>query len=270
MQILKKTLLALSLIITLFLSACNDIEKIQKSKDFEYKLTKANEFYDKGQWQNANTLYEELLTVFKGTKNFEAIYYKYANTFYNLKDYLAASYHYKNFTDIFPNSDKNEECEYLTCLCLYKNSNDADLDQTNTIQAIGALQTFLNNHPESPKADEANKIMDEGRAKLEVKDAKSAYLYYKISQFKAAATAYAGLLKKFPDSKQADFYQFMIFQSNYEYSKLSVADKQVERYNQCLVDYNDLITNYPNSKYKNDALKIKSTIFAALEKFKKS
>jgi outer membrane protein assembly factor BamD len=248
--------------------SCNDIEKIQKSKDFAYKLTKANEFYDNKKWQNANTLYEELLTVYKGTKNFEEIYYKYANTFYFLKNYLSASYHYKNFTDIFPGSPKKEECDYLTCICLYKMSPEASMDQTSTIQAIGALQTFLANYPESPKAEEANVIIDEARSKIEAKDKESAYLYHKIGQFKSAGASYANLIKKFPDSKEVDYYQYMVLLNNYNYSRLSVAEKQKERFDQCLVDYNDLITNYPNSKYKNEADKVKTLIFASLNKIK--
>ena len=66
-------------------TACNDIEKIKKSTDQNYKLSKANEFYDKKKWEEANVLYEELLTVFKGTKQFEDLYYKYAYSFYNQK-----------------------------------------------------------------------------------------------------------------------------------------------------------------------------------------
>lgn len=250
------------------LPSCNDIEQIQKSKDFAFKLRKANEFYEAKKWQNANTLYEELLQVYKGTGLFEDIYYKYANSFYFLKNYLSASYHYKNFVDIFPKSERREECEYLTCICLYKMSPEPSLDQTNTLQAVGAIQTFLTNYPESPKAEEANKIIDEARAKLEYKDKNSAYLYYKIGQFKSAASAYANVLRKFPDSKEGDYYQYMVLLNNYKYSKLSVEEKQKERYDQCLVDYNDFITNYPNSKYKNEADKVKTLIFAALNKLK--
>ena len=87
------------------LGACKtSFEKIQKSKDTAFKLTKADEYFDHKQWTKANQLYEELLPVYKGTKNFEPIYYRYAFTFYNNKDFLAASYHFKNYADLFPDS----------------------------------------------------------------------------------------------------------------------------------------------------------------------
>jgi outer membrane protein assembly factor BamD len=256
------------LFLTIGFSACNSFEKIQKSTDYEFKLKKADEYFANKKWTEANTLYEELLTIYKGTKGFEDMYYKYAFSFYNQGNYLASSYHFKNFCDIFPNSSRRDECEYLTCICLYKMSPDATLDQSSTIKAIGALQTFVNTHPESAKLEEANRIIEEARAKLEVKDVDNAYLYFKIGEFKAASTAYANLLKKYPDSPQSDKYQYMVMQCNFNYAKLSIAAKQEERFNQCLINHTDFITNYPNSKYLIEVDKLKLTIFALQNKAK--
>jgi outer membrane protein assembly factor BamD len=252
----------------LLFSACDNLEKIRKSSDFDYKYTKANEYYDKKKYAEANVLYEELLPVFKGTKKLEEMYPKYAYSFFYLKNYIIASYHFKNFTDIFPNNTLKDEFEYLSCLCLYYESPEPSLEQSNTVKAIAALQTFVNTHPESPKVAEANRIIDEARKKIELKDFESAELYYNIGQYKGATTTFASLLKKYPDSDKADYYQYMIIKSNYEYAKNSVPEKQEERYNQCLVDYNDFISNYPNSKLKDEADKLKIIIFANLEKIK--
>jgi len=249
-------------------TACNDIEKIKKSTDQNYKLSKANEFYDKKKWEEANVLYEELLTVFKGTKQFEDLYYKYAYSFYNQNNYLAASYHFKNFSDIFPNSPQHDECEYMTCICLYNMSPEASLEQSSTVKAIGALQTFVNTHPESPKVAEANKIIDEARQKLETKDAESATLYFKISEFRSAVVAFGNLIKKYPDSDKCDYYQLMVAKANYNYAKMSIPAKMEERLNLALVDYNDFLSNYPNSKLKTEADNLKNTIFADLKKIK--
>jgi outer membrane protein assembly factor BamD len=180
----------LILVLTFFATSCKSgLETIQKSKDFNYKLQKADEFYDKKQWSKANTLYEELLTVFKGTKNFETVYYKYAFTFYNDRNYLAASYHFKNFAELFPKSTKTDECEYLNALCLFNLSPDYTLDQSNTVKSIGEMQTFVNTHPDSKKIKEANEMIDASREKLEDKDKYGAELYYRISEYKAASVA---------------------------------------------------------------------------------
>jgi outer membrane protein assembly factor BamD len=269
MKMVKTTYISsLLLIILLTLGACNNIEKLQKSKDFTGMLKKANELYDAKKYSDANILYETLLPVFKGTSTFEDLYYKYAYTFYNQKNYIAASYHFKSFTEFFSKSTRAEECEYMMCICLHKMSPSDDLDQTTTAKAIASLQTFLNNHPESKHAEEANKIIDEARLTLESKEEKSAALYYRINQFRAAGVAYKNLIKKFPDSPKGDFYQYMVMVSNYKFATLSVNAKKEERFNQALSDYNELLENFPKTNYKNEADKLKTTIFADLKTLK--
>ena len=56
------------LLITLAVCSCSNIEKIKKSSDVNYKLTKANEFYDKKDYAHANELYKELMPIMKSTQ----------------------------------------------------------------------------------------------------------------------------------------------------------------------------------------------------------
>jgi len=63
----------------LMLAACNSqFNKVLKSKDYDYKLKKADEYFAKKKYRNAEELYVELFSVFKGTEKFEELYYKYA------------------------------------------------------------------------------------------------------------------------------------------------------------------------------------------------
>lgn len=258
---------AFAIIVCLGLMSCaNKFEKVLKSKDFEYKFQKANEYYDKKQFSRANQLYEELLPVFKGTKRFESTYYKYAYTFYNQGSYLAASYHFKNFTDIFPKSNFTEECEYMNSLCLYKLSPEYTLDQTNTTKAISEMQNYINLHPESKKVDEVNKLVDNARQKLEEKETYGADLYYKIYEYRAAAVSYEQILHKFPDSPNAEYYRYMIIKARYNFAKRSIPEKQKERYEQTISDYKEFINNYAKSKYRNEVEKYYSLSLQSLKK----
>jgi hypothetical protein len=49
---------------------------------------------------------------------------------------------------------------------------------------------------------------------------------------------------------------------------MSIPAKMEERLNLALVDYNDFLSNYPNSKLKTEADNLKNTIFADLKKIK--
>ncbi len=240
------------LVLTL-LSACSGYEQVLKSNDVNYKLKKANEYYENKKYMQANALYESLIPVMKNTRNYEPLYYRYAYTFYNMKDYLSASYHFKNFVDFFPTSKDAEECEFLHAFCLYKEAPAPSLDQTYTIKAVGALQAFINTHPNSKRVKQATDIIDACREKLEIKDANAAKLYYDIGHYKASGVAYKMVGRNYPESEKGDYYQLMIIKSWYQYAKNSIAKKQEERYATAIEAYKEFMENYPNSKHSNEA-----------------
>lgn len=237
------------------LASCNSYERVLKSSDVNYKLTRANQYYDKKQYAQANAVYENLIPVMKNTRNYEPMYYRYAWSFYYMKDYLSASYHFKNFVDYFPGSKDAEEMEFMHASSLFKLSPKPSLDQTNTEKALEAMQSFINTHPTSKRIDEANKYVEEARQKLEIKEADAARLYYNIGKYKAACIAYKSVMRDYPESSSSDFYQYMVVRSWYQYAKGSVPDKQEERYATAINAYKELTEGYPKSTYLKDAEK---------------
>lgn len=233
-------------------ASCDPVDKISKSNDINYKLTKANEFYDKKKYDQASTLYHELLPVLRGTKNYEQLFYRYSYTFYHMGQYSTAALYFKNFSEYFPGSRDVEECEYMYALCLVKEAPKSNLDQTNTIKAMEALQSFINSHPQSKNLEEANGFIEQGRKKLETKESDAALLYFNIGQYKAAAISYKNILDQYPDSPIADYYQYMILKSTYEYARISIPERQAERYVNAMEAYKTLKAYYPNSKYVKD------------------
>jgi outer membrane protein assembly factor BamD len=137
----------------------------------------------------------------------------------------------------------------MHALCLVKMAPKSNLDQTNTIKSMEALQAFINTHPDSKRLTEANQYIDESRKKLETKEASAARLYFNISQFKAASIAYKEVINQYPESPNSDYYQFMVVKSLYEYARISVEEKQAERFVSAVTAYQDLKNAYPSSKY---------------------
>lgn len=249
---MRKILLLVAVAFT-FLSACSTHEKVLKSKDMNYKLTEANKYYETGKWYKANEVYASLLPSFRGTKNYEELYYRYCYTFYNMKEYLSASYQFKNFVETFPKSTRADECEFMYATCLYQLSPKASLDQTSTYKAMEALQAYINTHPGSPNLTVANNYIQVCRSKIEIKDANAAELYYKIGQYKAASVAFKSLMQNYPDSEKLDYYQYMIMRSFYQYAENSVVDKKEERYAEALSAFQEMQEYAPNSNYIKEA-----------------
>lgn len=253
---MRKSLIYLLLLGIVWLSACNsELRKIEKSNDYDKKLEYANKLFDKKKYNKAYPLYEELINVFKGTKNFEDLYYRYAYAAYYLKDYQQASFQFKNFVELFPTSPRAEEAEFLEAYCYYKLSPKVSLDQTNTNKAIAAMQTFIDEHPNGKYVQQANDVIDKCRRKLEQKEYNSADLYYNLGHYKAAGIAFSNLLRNYADSDKGDTYKFMAIKAYYRYAENSIQDKQQERYDQVITEYLDFIEKYPNSKLKEAAEK---------------
>jgi outer membrane protein assembly factor BamD len=236
------------LFLVFFSSCTGKLGKTLKSTDSDYKLKVAEKYYALKKYNNAQVLFEDLLPIFKGTPKFEDIYYKYAYSAFYLSDFSNAENLFKTFVETFPASTKVEEADFMRALCYYKQSPKAELDQTNTTKAMGQMQVFINTHPQSPKVAEATAIIDESRAKLEVKDFKSAELYYNLSLYKAAAIAFTALIDNYPDSNKGDEYKLMVIKSYYLYADNSIEERQSERYDKVIAECTDFLDRFPQSK----------------------
>lgn len=241
------------LFLLLCLNACNKFNKIQKSNDYDYKLKMAEEFFKKGKYSKAQVLYEELFPVFKGTQKFEDLYYKYAYCFYNNRLYRDAENLFKGYLEVFPNSSRAEEVDYMRAYCFYKQSPKLELEQVNTLKSMAMMQTFISTHPNSSRIKDATEIIDKSRLKLEMKEYRGAQLYYNIGEYRAAAIAFNTLLNNYPESESGDTYKLMVVKSYYRFAKMSVIEKQEERFEKVITEYQDFADRYPDSKLLKEA-----------------
>jgi len=243
----------LILIAVILLGSCKGINKILKNPDPEYKLKIAEQYYVKKKFSYAQMLYEDVIPFYKGQPEYEDIYYKYAYCAYYQEDYLNAENLFKSFLQTFPNSKRAEELDYMRAYTFYKQSPKPPLDQSNTVKAIGMMQTFINTHPGSARNKEATEIIDICRKKLETKELNNAQLYFDLGQYRAAGVSFTTLMDKFPGSEKLDEYKLMVIRSYYRYAEMSVVDKQEERYQKVIEECNDFTDRFPESKLLTEA-----------------
>src|SRR5450432_9793 len=232
-----------------------NFNKILKSTDYTFKLQMAEKYYLNKDYNHAQILYDDLYRVMKGSEHFEDIWYKYAYSAYYLKDYINAENLFKGFVEAFPNSAKEDEMSYMRAYCFYKQSPKYQLDQTNTTKAMGFMQAFIAQHPNSEKVKEANDIIELCRAKLERKDFEAAKLYYNLqatnpAYLKASALTFNILMNTYPDSQFSDEYKLYLIKSEYDYAIRSMEEKKKVRLDQVLTDCNDFNDRFPESKLK--------------------
>jgi outer membrane protein assembly factor BamD len=255
---MNRIALVLVSVLVLATSCSNKFGKIMKSKDYEYKYKMAEQYYANKQYGYAQQLFEDIFPYVKGTTRYEDMYYKFAYSYYYQKDYLNAENLFKTFVENFPTSPRTEECDYMRAFCYYKQSPKVELDQTNTTKTMQLMQAFINTHPTSPRAVEANDIIEKCRDKLELKDFKSAELYYNLGFYKAAAIAFQNVSENFPDSKKSDEYKYQEIRSYYKYAEMSYEEKQKERFEKVLSECADFSERFTDSKFLEEVNKYKT------------
>lgn len=244
-----KKISILILFIAVTVASCDHYNKLLKSSDYELKLKKAKEYYDKEYYIRSSQLYEELIPVVKGTDKAEEVYYYYTWSEYNLGDYILSQYHFKNYTRQFPNGKHVEECYYMNAYCYFLNSPNYKLDQSYTKNAIKEFQSFIDVYPESSKMDSCNLLIDQLRAKLERKDYEIVKQYYKLSNWKSSIVASKNFIREYPSSNYNDEIYYLIIDSYYTLAINSIYSKKEERLNGAIENYVKFLDLYPKSSY---------------------
>ena len=255
-KIFFPVLIALCLLIS-----CSDYQKLLKSDDAELKYNKAVEYFEKGDFMRASTLFDAVATYYKGTDRSETVLNYMAKSYMGQKDYISASEYYKTYVKTYPKGKYVVESKYMIGYCFYLDSPDARLDQTPTISAIAALQEFVDVYPESERVPEANKLLDELNNKLAYKNYLNAKLYYNLgnylgNNYESAVITAQNALRKYPSTKHREELMMLILDSKYEQSVQSVEEKKLDRYRSTIDEYYNYINEYPTGKFRKQADKI--------------
>lgn len=249
--------------------ACSEYQKAIKSTDPDYKYKKAKEYYHNEEYNKAYPLFDELLTLYRGTEKAADVYYLFAYTNFHLKDFILAAYHFKNFNKTFPGNEKSTEAAYMVGYCYYLESPRPSLDQTYTFKAINELQLFINTHPTTNKIAEANVLIDTLQQKLETKSYQKAKLYYDLRHYEAAVTSFNNTLNDFPDThyrEKAHYYKLI---AAYEFAKNSIIAKKRQRYIEARTAFNEYQRLFPQGQFINKVSDYGKKIELALIAIKK-
>jgi outer membrane protein assembly factor BamD len=252
----------------LFIGCKTEYEKVRQSNDPQLMKQKADEYFDEEEYDRAQILYELAISAFRGQKEAEDLFFKYAQTHYHQKQYILSAHYYKNFANTFINSDKREEAEYMAAYSNYKNSPSFRLDQKYTQDAIEGLQLFVNTYPHSERVSECNTLIDELRDKLEKKMYAEGQLYFDLEDYQSANQSFNNLLKDFPDSENAEEVRYKIVLSSFNLAENSIYEKRKERYEETLENVEQFNKRYKKSTYLKDVRQLERQARTAIKSLK--
>ena len=264
----KVTVLNLLIFILLVGVSCSKFRKIEKSEDWRVKYEGGLNYYSKKDYYRASVLFEQILPIVRGLPEGEKVQFYLAYCQYYDKLYLLSAEQFKTFYETYGRSPLAEEARFMFAYSLFQSSPGANLDQTSSINAMGAMQEFLNRYPSSKFRDKAIEIIFTTQEKLEKKGFENAHQYYKMRQYKAAIVALNNFKSNFPDSKYLEEAYYLVIDAEYRLAEQSIYSKQAERYKAVIEHYKEFLDKYPNSKFLKDAEDIYAKSLGKVKSFK--
>ena len=231
------------------LTGCAGVNSLLKSGKPDLIYAKALEFYEKGKWSRASTLFEGVQHYYSGTSREDSISFFNARCKYKNLDYDTASTLLDEFRRKFGRSVFIEEAEGMYAMCFYKLSPGPTRAQAMTGQAIIAVNEFMSRYPESKYIEDFKNIDKELTQRLHDKAYINAYTYYKIGKYKSAIIALKNALRKYPESNHREEIMYLIVDASYRFASNSVEAKQIDRYMSMLDSYYSFIAEYPESTH---------------------
>lgn len=242
------------------LSGCSEYQKVLKDSDVKKKYDMAEKLYNEGDYKRAIRIYEQIVPQYVGKPQGERLQYFYANSYYQSEDYYLAAYQFERFSKSYPRSDKAEEAAFMGAKSQYLTSPRYSLDQSETQKAIDRVQVFINTYSESEYLEEANKMMEDLRGKLEKKSFEIAKQYNRISDYNASIKSFEIFFENFPGSLYKEDAMFYDYLARYNLAVNSVYSRKKERIESAKEAYNALKNEYPESEYLSRSDKMYSDL----------
>lgn len=248
------------LLAVLVFNSCSDFQKVMKSEDIALKFKTGEELYNNGKYSKANRLFEQIVPKYRGKPQAEKLMYLHAMCFYKLEQYYLSGYRFEQFVSSYPKSEKVEEAAYLSAKSYYEESPAYSKDIEETVKALEKMQLFINAYPDSEYLSEANELVKELDFKLEKKAFEIAKQYNHIYDYKASIKSFNNFLLDYPGATLREDALYYKFNSEYNLAILSIKELQQDRIAIALADYNALIKAYPNTKFLEEANKLKEEL----------
>ena len=251
------------LVAALFFTSCDSFNKVYKSSSVDYKYEAAKAYYLEGRYVKASDLLETMVTMLKGGDKAEESLILLAKCYYDSKDYDTASQYFKVYYTNYPRGEFAEYARFHSGKSLFMDITEPELDQSGTYLAISELQLFMEYFPLSKLRPEAQDMIVKMHDLLVEKDFLSAKLYYDLGDFMAykgnnylaCIITAQNALKDYPYTGLREELSMLILRARYQMAHKSIEEKKYERYRETIDEYYAFKTEFPDSKYLDEAEK---------------
>ena len=263
---MKQFRIAFLLLLALWtLASCkSQYELLLASNDVDAKYEAAFKFFNEKKYNKAASMFESLSMLTERTERDDTVKYYWGLSNYKFKDYYTAEANFDSFINYYPSSPFTSEARFLRLDCLYRSTYRYELDQTPSRKAISEISEYIREYPSSTHMEECRDMLLDLNERLDRKAYEGAKLYYKMEDYMASRVALRNVLKDNSENQYREDVLYYIAMSSYKYAKLSVPQKQKERYLVFVDDYFNFLGEYPESKYRKELDTVNQKVQKAL------
>lgn len=249
---MKKTLIIAAAALAV-LSCKSQYEVLLASSDVDAKYAAAMDYFNAKKYPKAAQLFESMAVLTSGTERDDTVQYYWGLSNYRAKDYFTAESNFSKFVENFPSSPFTADARFYRLDCLYRATYRYELDQTPTRACMQAIREYLRESPEDdihrPACDD---MLKELQTRLDRKDYEAGKQYYHMEDYLAARVKLKNVLKTNSENVYREEVLYYTAMSSYHYARLSVREKQKERYMVFVDDYLNFISEYPESRHRKE------------------
>ena len=246
-------------IAVLFTGCVSEFSHILKSQDSTYKYEYAKQLFAQGKFSNAVTMLSDVVMVQKGREAAQESLYMLGMAQYCNRDFDAASATFKKYFSTYPKGDFAEQASFYTGQSLFQSMPDPRLDQSATVGAINAYQSFIDYFPDSNLRGMAQERLFILQDNLVMKEYLSAELYYNLggyfgninanteSNYESCIITAQNALKSYPYTTLREKFSILIMKSKFELAENSSNEKRVDRYRDAEDECYGFLNEFPES-----------------------
>ena len=246
-------IIILSVLAVVSMASCkSQYELMLNSNDVDEKYAAAFAYFNEGKYSKAASLFESLTVLTNGTERDDTVRYYWGLSNYRFRDYYTAETNFTQFIEAYPRSPFTSDARYLRIDCLYRSTLRYELDQTPTYTAINAISEYILEFPDTPHMQACSDMLTDLNERLDKKAYEAAKLYYRMEDYRAARVALRNVLKDDSETVYREDVLYYIAMSSYNFARMSVPEKQKERYLIFIDDYLNFASELPESHYKKE------------------
>jgi|TARA_Y100000310_G_scaffold83358_2_gene80030 outer membrane protein assembly factor BamD len=200
---LMRVAAAILLCTALIISGCAGNKSIQDI-DYNAEFEKGKTALAKKKYTKAQSLFNNVVIGASHTELGDDALFFLGESYYFSKEYLLAIAEYDRLIRRMPFSPFVEQSRYRICEAYVLLSPKYFQDQTYSEKALGKLQEFIDDYPNSKHQEKMQADIKKLRNKLSHKSYESAVLYIKMEEYKAALLALQQVTDLYYDTDYID------------------------------------------------------------------